>query len=96
MNEPITILEYGTPVYSVIETGIFGLRVICGVIIGVQLTNNEPRYCIGYEKNSYWVNKVALNKDDLLNMLQVPNLSDVANIGADVNFPEKDVNNLVD
>ena len=74
----------GKPVHALDNKGVFGLRIISGIIIGIQFTHNKPKYCIGFGDNSVWVNNVAETKDELIELLNLPNLTDVKEKGSNV------------
>lgn len=67
----------GKPVHSVVKTGIFGLKIVSGVVIGIEFTHNKPKYCIGFGNNSVWVNNIAESKEVLIELLNLPNLDEV-------------------
>lgn len=81
------MITFGTLVHSIVDKGIFGLRVISGIVIGIEYTNKTPKYCIGFGDNSVWVNKVATNDKELLEMLKLSDLEKVKEVGANVNLP---------
>ncbi len=72
----------GKPVHAIDNKGTFGMRIISGVIIGIEFTHNKPKYCIGFGDNSVWVNNVAETKEELLEQLNLPNLDDVKEKGS--------------
>jgi len=76
----------GTPVHAIDNKGIFGLRIISGVIVGIQFTHNKPKYCVGFGDSSVWVNNVAENEEDLLKLLKLPKLDEVKKKGANHNI----------
>lgn len=74
------------PIYAVVDAGVFGARIIAGIIIGIQFTNKKPVYCIGFGKNSVWTSNIAHNKEELLGLLEIPDLDKVAAAGVEVKF----------
>lgn len=70
------------PVYAIDNKNIFGLRIISGVIIGIEFTHNKPKYCIGFGDNSIWVNDVAESKEALIELLKLPDLKEVKKVGS--------------
>ena len=76
----------GKPVHAIDNKGIFGIRIISGIIIGIQFTHNKPRYCIGFGSNSVWVNDVAETKEELTELFKLPDLEKVKEIGANIKF----------
>jgi len=60
--------------YGIIDSGIFGFRVISGIITGVQFTEEEPIYEISFGKNKWNTSKIFDNKDTLLSALNITSL----------------------
>lgn len=48
----------GTPKYGIIENGIFGTRIISGIVTGVRFTEDKPVYEISFGKDKW--NKIYL------------------------------------
>lgn len=75
----------GKPVHGIYNNG-WGMKIISGVIIGVEFTFHKPKYCIGFGNNSVWVNAIAENKEQLMALFNLPELDKVKEIGSNVNF----------
>lgn len=70
-------IDFGTPVYGIIKNGIFGMRIVAGKVVGIEFTNGDTNYCINSSDGSRWTTNVALNKDELLEKLNLPDLNKI-------------------
>lgn len=68
------------PIYGVVDRGIFGVRVVTGIITGVQFTDNLPLYKIEYKDGSVWTDKVTDNVEKLLELMSVIPLKNIPNL----------------
>lgn len=68
------------PVYGVVDRGIFGVRVVTGIITGVQFTENLPLYKIEYKDGSVWTDKVTTDVNELLQLMQVTPLDSITKL----------------
>ena len=66
--------KVGKASYGIFDNGIFGARIVAGIITGVRLTDDKPIYEITHEKNSWWVTDITDNRAQLLDMLKVAQL----------------------
>lgn len=69
--------KIGQAVYGITDNGIFGARIVAGIITGIRLTEDKPLYEISYEKNSWWVKDITDNRAELLDMLKVAQLDHI-------------------
>lgn len=81
--------KIGKPYYGLTENGIFGARIVAGIVTGVRLTEDKPLYEISYEKNSWWVKEVTNDRNKLLDMLKVQELNTIAK-GAKIKLKHHD------
>ena len=51
--------KMGKPVYGITENGMFGVRIVAGIITGVRFTEEEPVYEISFGKNKWWTSEIA-------------------------------------
>lgn len=65
------------PMYGVIKNGIFGYQIVSGIITGIRYTEEDPVYEISYGSNKWWVSKIADNKEDLFELLNIASLSKI-------------------
>lgn len=57
MNKPID--NMGKPMYGVIDSGLFGVRVVSGIVTGLRFTEDKPQYEISFGKNSWWTTQIT-------------------------------------
>lgn len=69
--------KIGQAAYGITDNGIFGARIVAGIITGIRLTEDKPLYEISYEKNSWWVKDITDNRAELLDMLKVAQLDHI-------------------
>lgn len=55
----------GKAVYGLVDSGLFGFRVISGVVTGLRFTEDKPLYEVSFGKNSWWTPDILDNIDDL-------------------------------
>lgn len=79
--------KINTPLYGVVDRGIFGLRIIYGIVIGVQYTSNKPKYCIASDNSSVWTDNVSDSPEGLIELLNIPTPTEIVNkTKLDINF----------
>lgn len=86
---------YGMSVYAVANRGVFGFRVYTGIITGVQFTSDKPKFYVkgggdkGFEGG--WFTEVTDSKDEMLEMIETPNLRHLAaqHLDKGIKWPEK-------
>ncbi len=61
----------GKPTYGVIENGIFGTRIISGMVTGIRYTDDKPVYEISFGKDKWWSSEIANNIEDLFKLLNL-------------------------
>jgi hypothetical protein len=77
------------PLYGLVDRGVFGVRIISGIVIGVQYTAKEPLYCIATENSSVWTSVVADDIDGLVKLLNIPSPKEIlAKSKLNINFLE--------
>lgn len=65
------------PRYGIIENGIFGTRIIAGIVTGIRYTEDKPVYELSFGKDKWWTSQIAENKDDLFKELNLASLERV-------------------
>lgn len=68
----------GESVYGIIESGVFGCRIISGIITGIRYTETDPVYEISFGQNKWWTSQIATNQDTLIEMLNLPTLERIS------------------
>jgi hypothetical protein len=66
--------KFGEPIYALIETSTFGLRIVAGIITGIRFTEDKPVYTIQFGKDSWQSSQIAGNKEELLKLIKIPEL----------------------
>lgn len=70
------ISKVSKPHYGVIDNGVFGTRVVVGIITGFKFTeNNKPVYELTLGANNYWTSDVTTDKNDILDLLKIGDLT---------------------
>jgi hypothetical protein len=59
------------PKYGIIENGIFGTRIVSGIVTGVRFTEDKPVYEISFDKNKWWTSEITDNMDDIFKALNL-------------------------
>ena len=67
----------GKPKYGIIENGIFGTRIISGIVTGVRYTEDKPVYEISFGDSKWWTSEITNNTDDILKALKLASLKRV-------------------
>ena len=67
----------GQAKYGIIENGIFGTRIIAGIVTGVRFTEDKPMYELSFGKNKWWTSEVTDNTDDIFEALKLAPLDRV-------------------
>lgn len=68
---------FGGARYGIIDSGIFGFRVISGIVTGIQFTEEDPIYELSFGKNRWNTTKIFDNKEDLISALNIASLERV-------------------
>jgi len=67
----------GQAKYGIIENGIFGTRIIAGIVTGVRFTEDKPMYELSFGKNKWWTSEITDNTDDIFEALKLAPLDRV-------------------
>ena len=70
-------LEFGKPKYGLIDSGVFGVRIISGIVTGVRYTEDKPIYELSFGKDKWWTTEITDDKSVLLSMLKLASLDRV-------------------
>lgn len=66
--------EIGQARYAIIDSGIFGFRLVAGIVTGVRYTEKEPQYEISFGKNSWWSSKITDKIEDIGTLFELASL----------------------
>jgi len=64
----------GKPKYGIIEPGLFGVRIVSGIVTGIRYTETKPMYEISMGKNVWWTSEIADNPEDIFKALKLASL----------------------
>ncbi len=74
--------------YAVIGNGVFGKRVVYGLVTGIRFTDSDPIYSLQYQKNRWEVKRLYSDRLEMLNALEIPYEDTIGrDHGLDINFP---------
>lgn len=80
MNELMEKLKeiIGKPTYGIIENGIFGTRIVSGIITGIKFTEGDPVFEISFGKDKWWTSEITDDIEDILKIMKLTSLERVA------------------
>ena len=67
----------GMPKYGIIENGIFGTRIVSGIVTGIRYTDDKPVYELSFGKDKWWTSEITDNIEDILKVLNLVSLDRV-------------------
>lgn len=67
----------GKPKYGIIDNGIFGSRIISGIVTGVRYTEDKPYYEVSFGRDKWWTSEIADNTEDIFKALKLTSLEKV-------------------
>lgn len=67
--------KLGQPLYGMIENGLFGTKIVSGILTGVRFTEDKPVYEISFGLNKWWCSEIAYTIPDLLKPLKLADLN---------------------
>lgn len=68
----------GKPKYGIIENGIFGTRIVSGIVTGIKYTENKPIYNISFGKDSWWTSEITDDIEDIFKRLNLVSLERIS------------------
>lgn len=60
--------------YGVIENGVFGTRIVAGIVTGIRFTENEPVYEISQGSDKWWTSIITDKIEDVIKALKIESL----------------------
>jgi hypothetical protein len=70
-------LEFGKAKYGIIDSGLFGVRIISGIVTGIRYTEDKPIYELSFANNKWWTTEITDDMTVLLSMLKIASLDRV-------------------
>ena len=67
----------GMPKYGIITNGIFGTRIVSGIVTGVRFTEDKPIYELSFGKDKWWTSEITDNIEDIFKVLNLVSLNRV-------------------
>lgn len=67
----------GKPKYGIIENGVFGTRIVAGIVTGVRFTEEKPVYEISFGKDKWWTSEITDSVDEVFSALKIAPLDRV-------------------
>lgn len=67
----------GKAVYGIIDNGIFGVRIVSGIVTGVSYTENNPIYEISFGKDKWRTSKITYDINKVIEMCNIADLNRV-------------------
>lgn len=67
----------GKPKYGIIQNGVFGTRIVTGIVTGIRFTEDKPVYELSFGKDKWWTSDVTDSKEDLFKLLKLTSLNRV-------------------
>lgn len=68
----------GKPMYGIIDSGSFGLRIVSGIVTGIRHTEDKPMYELSFGKNSWWSSQITDKVEELGSMFNLVSLERVS------------------
>jgi hypothetical protein len=63
--------------YGIIHNGVFGTRIVSGIVTGIRYTEDKPVYELSFGKDKWWSDEITDNIDDIRKALKLESLDDV-------------------
>jgi hypothetical protein len=62
------------PKYGIIDSALFGVRIISGIVTGIRYTETKPMYEISFGQNKWWTSEIAESTEELFSLLKLASL----------------------
>lgn len=78
------------PVYGIVESSMFGARIVSGMVTGIRYTEDKPMYEISFGKNSWWSSQITDKVEDIGKMFGLASLERIKEThGLKIKFDNK-------
>lgn len=67
----------GKPKYGIIDSGLFGLRIVSGIVTGIRYTEDKPVYEISFGKDKWWTSDLAETPEEIVSKFNLASLERV-------------------
>lgn len=69
--------DVGKAKYGLIDSGLFGAKIVAGIITGVRFTETDPIYEISFDKNKWETSIITEDISDIIKFLKIAPLQRV-------------------
>jgi hypothetical protein len=59
------MVNIGKPRYGIIDNGLFGLRIVSGIVTGIRYTETKPVYEISFGHDKWWTSIIYEKVEEL-------------------------------
>ena len=67
----------GKPKYGIVDSGLFGVRIISGMVTGIRYTEDKPMYEISFGRDKWWTSEIADTPEEIFKLLKLAPLDRV-------------------
>lgn len=60
--------------YGIINSGLFGVTIVSGIVTGIRYTEDKPIYEISFGKDKWQTSEITDSKDDIFKLLNLASL----------------------
>jgi len=64
----------GQPRYGLIDSGLFGVKIVSGIVTGIKYTEDKPVYEISFGNNKWWTSEITNNVEEIGKMFNLASL----------------------
>ena len=69
--------DVGKAKYGLIDSGLFGVKIIAGIVTGIRFTETDPIYEISFDKNKWETSIITEDISDIIKFLKIAPLQRV-------------------
>lgn len=62
------------PMYGIVNSGLFGLSIVSGIVTGIRYTEDKPLYEISFGKNTWWTSQITDKVEEIGKMFNLASL----------------------
>lgn len=80
----------GKPKYGIIDSGLFGLRIVAGIVTGIRYTGSKPVYELSFAKDKWWTSELAETPEGIASKIKLASLEKIKEThGLQIKFGSK-------
>lgn len=61
----------GQPKYGLVDSGIFGVKIVAGIVTGLSFTEDKPVYELSFGKDKWRTSEIADSPEQLLKLMKL-------------------------